>query len=76
MMEKLLQFLLKEITKSNKFEIEEIESGGVQEFKVKVPKESMGIVIGKGGNTIKAIRNLLKVRATLEKKVVNLSLEE
>ncbi len=75
-MKDLLKFLLKKITKGDKFEIEESENGEIQEFKVKVPQESMGIVIGKGGNTIKAIRNLLKVKATLEKKVVNLSLEE
>ena len=39
-------------------------------------KSQAGILIGKEGKTIKAIRNLLKVRATLEKKVVNVVLSE
>lgn len=75
-MKDLLEFLLEKITKSKKLEINESESEDRIEFKIKLPKEFMGIVIGKGGNTIRAIRNLVKVRATLEKKVVNLSIEE
>ncbi|PIP57013.1 RNA-binding protein, partial [Candidatus Woesebacteria bacterium CG22_combo_CG10-13_8_21_14_all_45_10] len=42
---------------------------------LKVPPEDMGLVIGKGGTTIKAIRNLIRVRATLEKRGASVILQ-
>jgi predicted RNA-binding protein YlqC (UPF0109 family) len=43
---------------------------------INAPQEIIGLIIGKGGKTIKAIRNLIKVRATLEKKGVSISIAE
>ncbi len=75
-MKDLLTFILKEITKKDDFEIKEEVNGDFIRFTVLAPKEIMGIIIGREGRTIKSIRNLLKVRATLEKKAVSVSVEE
>lgn len=73
----LIKFIVGNITGKDDIEVVENElDGGRFEYVVKVPKDLMGIVIGKGGNTIKALRNLIKVKATIEKKSVNIFVEE
>lgn len=74
-MKELLDYILKEILAKEDYEIVEEREEERQNFLVRVPNKSVGIVIGKGGRMVKAIRNLLKVRATLEKKGVSLSIE-
>jgi len=76
-MKDLLAFILKNITGSEEFTIteEDTEDGKVN-LLVKVPQELAGLIIGKEGKTIKNIRRLVSVKAALENKVVNISLEE
>ncbi len=45
-------------------------------LELRVSPEDMGLVIGKGGKVIKSIRNLLRTKAILENKRVNLLLDE
>jgi len=75
-MRKLLEFLVKGVAGTDDFEIEENEAEGRTEYVIHAEPDYVGRIIGKGGKTIKAIRNLLKVRATLEKKAVGLSVVE
>ncbi len=75
-MKDLLTFLINKMIGIKDAEIEETTEDGYTRFLVKTKPGEAGLVIGKGGKTIKAIRNLLKVRATLEKKGVNVSVEE
>lgn len=75
-MKDLLEFLLKGILGKEKFEISESEEEGRISYGIKTAPENMGLIIGKGGRMIKSLRNILKVRATLEKKIVNLNVEE
>ena len=75
-MKQLLEFLVKGISGTEDFEIEETEVEGRTEYVISANPDYVGKIIGKGGKTIKAIRNLLKVRATLEKKAVGLSVIE
>lgn len=75
-MRDLLDYLLKGILGEEKFEITEEENEGRIIYKIKAASENVGLIIGKGGRMIKNLRNLLKVRATLEKKAVNLEIEE
>ena len=75
-MKELISFLVKNIIGSEDFELEEVSDGGVTNFIIHTKAEFMGLVIGKGGKTIKTIRNLVKVRATLEKISVNVSVAE
>ena len=75
-MQKLVKFLVTSTTGEEDFEVEENQNEGAVEFVVKMPKETIGLLIGKQGRVIKAIRNILKIRATLEKVRVNISVEE
>ncbi len=81
-MQDLLNFMLKGLLGDAKYDIieteeqplEGMESGRVL-YTVKTDPENIGLIIGKGGKMIKALRNVLKVRATLEKKAVSINVE-
>ncbi len=81
-MQDLLNFMLKgllgdakyDIVETNEEPLEGMESGRVL-YTVKTDPENIGLIIGKGGKMIKALRNILKVRATLEKKAVSINVE-
>lgn len=75
-MQDLLNFLLKGILDKEPFEISESEVEGRILYSIKTDPKNIGLIIGKGGRMIKSLRNLIKVRATLEKKIVNLEIAE
>lgn len=76
-MENLLELILKSIVQNPKaVKIEKEEKEGLVNFKLKVDTEDLKIVIGKKGNTIKAIRNLLRLRASKEGVRASLELQE
>ena len=90
-MEKLLRFIISAIVekpKEIKIQKEDfsglIETGQTQKtaeknfinFRLTVAPDDLKIVIGKKGRTIKAIRNLLRLRALKENKRVNFELQE
>ena len=74
-MKDLLEFLLKGILGEEKFETIEQSDAGRTVYTIKTAPENVGLVIGKGGRMIKSLRNILKVRATLEKTAVSLNVE-
>ena len=74
-MKDLLEFLLKGLLGEEKYEVTENTDEGRILYTIKTAPENMGLVIGKGGNMIKSLRNMLKVRATLEKTAVSLNVE-
>ena len=76
-MKELLDFIIKNILgKDSKYEILESDlpaqtgNGSVVTLTVKTADDEGGMVIGKGGKVIKAIRNILRIKATLEKKKI------
>lgn len=75
-MRDLLDFLLKGVLGEEKFDIEEAEDGGRIIYTIKTDPKNVGLIIGKGGRMIKSLRNILKVRATLEKRAVALNIGE
>lgn len=77
-MKDLVEYITKNIvTKPDEVVVEEKETEpGVVELILSVNPEDMGLVIGKGGQMIKAIRKLLTVRAMAEEVRVNLQLAE
>lgn len=75
-MEKLLKFLLENITGEDNFTIEKKEEEDRITFDVSVPDETIGLVIGKGGRTIKAIQDVMRVKGRLEDKSVFVNVEE
>jgi hypothetical protein len=72
-MRELLEFLIKGLLGEEKFEIVESDDAGRISYTIKTAPENVGLIIGKGGHTIKSLRNVLKVRATLEKVAVSLN---
>jgi predicted RNA-binding protein YlqC (UPF0109 family) len=75
-MKDLLEFLIKGLLGKEKFEIQETNDNNFTTFTVKAEPSLVGILIGRGGQTIKTIRNILKVRAILEKKGVNVAVTQ
>lgn len=75
-MKQLLEYILTELLPDAKFEVVEEAVEDRVTLTIKAPAESTGLIIGKGGKTIKAIRNLIKVLATLEKKGVFVQIAE
>lgn len=78
-MKDLLEYIIKSLaTKPDLVSITEETQPGMINFKTTISQEDFGIIIGKEGQTIKAIRRLLVVRALAENSnvQVNISLEE
>lgn len=70
-MKDLLEFIIKNILGPKaKFEVDEKDDGSIVTLTVKTKDEDGGLIIGKQGKIIKAIRNILRIKATLEKKKV------
>ncbi len=76
-MKDLLNFIVTNlVTKPKAVSIDEqIEEGNVN-LNLTVDPADMGLIIGKSGQTIRAIRKLLTVRAIAENVRVNLQLSE
>lgn len=76
-MKEFLTLLVKALVdKPEMVSVEENEENGQIILKLNVAKEEMGKVIGKGGKIIKALRDLVKVKALKEGKKVYLQLVE
>lgn len=74
-MKDIVEFIVKQFV-SNPDAVEVIEENqdGYLNIKLKVSPEDMGLTIGKSGQTIKAIRRLLTIKAIAENVRVNLEL--
>ena len=76
-MKDLLNYIVTSIvTKPQAVKIDEENQEGNINLNLTVDPTDMGLVIGKGGQTIRAIRKLLTVRAIAENVRVNLQLAE
>ena len=64
-MEDLLTYIAKSITGSEDIEIVEAEEEGAKVYIIKAPQEFVGLLIGKEGKTVRAIRNLAKAKSML-----------
>ena len=74
-MKNLLESIIKEIVDHpEKVVVEEVEDNGLISLKLSVAPEDMGKVIGKGGKIIKAIRNLMKIKAVKDQKRIMVNL--
>ncbi|MEK7536406.1 MAG: KH domain-containing protein [Patescibacteria group bacterium] len=70
-MKKLLDFIVRNILgKDSKYEIIEEDDGSIVKLTIKTVEDEGGMIIGKQGKIIKAIRNILRIKATLEKKKI------
>lgn len=74
-MKDLLEYIVKSlVTTPDAVNIGEQSQEGTIDFKLEVAPEDMGLIIGKKGQTIRAIRKLLTVRAIAENVRVSLEL--
>lgn len=76
-MKELLEFIVNSlVTKPEAIQIDEQTDDGNVNLNLTVDPSDMGLIIGKNGQTIRAIRKLLTVRAIAENVRVNLTLVE
>ena len=76
-MKDLLNFIVTNlVTKPEAVSVEEQKDNGNINLNLTVDPTDMGLIIGKNGQTIRAIRKLLTVRAIAENVRVNLQLTE
>ena len=77
-MKDLLTYLVTSIVEQPEaVNIEETQTPeGFVNLKLTVAPEDMGMVIGKGGRIIRALRNLVRVKAIKEDKRINIELTE
>jgi predicted RNA-binding protein YlqC (UPF0109 family) len=73
---KLLEHITQSITDNKDIEVTISETDGVKTFTVHAPKEVMGLLIGKEGKTIRAIRSLARARAIIDQEKVFVNIEE
>lgn len=76
-MEELLKTLLTPLVKDPKsIKIESSQDQNNIRFTLNIPKDEVAKVIGREGKMIKAIKNLLKIRAIKENVFVSLEIKE
>lgn len=75
-MTELIKFMIKKIIGSDEFTVDEETEGERINYLVKAKPESIGLIIGKEGKTIKNIRRIAAIRATLENKLINITVSE
>ena len=76
-MKDLLSYIVSSlVTNPDHISINEITEGTEVTLNLNVDPSDMGLIIGKGGQTIRSIRKLLTVRAIAENVRVNLQLSE
>jgi predicted RNA-binding protein YlqC (UPF0109 family) len=76
-MKKLLEFLLKAIVEHPEdIVIEEKEEEGQLNLNLQANPEDIKIIIGKNGRTIKALRELLKIKAIKQRRKFSLNLNQ
>ncbi|HNU76246.1 MAG TPA: KH domain-containing protein [bacterium] len=76
-MRDFLEFLIKEIvSKPEEVEVTENNDGEIFIYNVHVSNEDMGVVIGKEGKNIKALRNIAKAKAIKDNVRIQIVLEE
>jgi len=73
-MKDTLDYILKSITGSSEFTIEEVHpEENVVNFEVIAEPAIIGLIIGKEGKTIKNIRKILSIRANKENVAININ---
>jgi len=76
-MKKLLEYLVSSIVNYPKdISVTEKEENKYFNLIIKVHPNDLKIIIGKNGQTIKAIRELVKIKAILKRKNINIAIEE
>lgn len=74
-MKDIVEFIVKQfVSKPEAVQVTEEAAEGYVQLLLKVDPEDMGLTIGKSGQTIKAIRRILTIKAVADNVRVNLEL--
>lgn len=74
-MKELLEYILNSLIEDG-YEINQKEENGKTIFEIKVVPDKIGLLIGKRGRIIKAVQDIVKIRARLENKIVYIKVVE
>lgn len=74
-MKELLEYILKSLIDDG-YEVSEKEENGKTIFEIKVVPDKIGLLIGKRGRIIKAVQDIVKIRARLENKIAYIKVIE
>lgn len=74
-MKDILTYILDKFL-DEKVEVSEEEVDGFVTLKITAPQSQMGKIIGKGGKTINAMKNLLKIKAIKEGTKIDIQVTE
>lgn len=72
----LLEYLVKELTGSDEIKIEHSNDGTIDVYTIVAPQPVMGLLIGKEGKVIRALRSLAKARAIVDQAGISIQLKE
>ncbi len=76
-MRELIEYIATQLVEDqDQVSVKEYEDGGLVRIELKVAKDDMGRVIGKGGRVANSIRVLLRVAAARESKRATLDIVE
>lgn len=76
-MKNTLQYIVSQIADvKDKVEIDEKEENGIVNYTIHIADEDIGKVIGKEGKVIRAIRNVMKIKAIKQNKRIQIFLAE
>lgn len=76
-MKEFIEYLVKQIvSKPEAVVIKETTTDDFSTYKIIADKEDMGVLIGKEGRTIRAIRNMSKAKAIKDNVRIQVDLEE
>ena len=73
-MKELLEYILTNILEDENVKVEEVDENGILVLKIYAPQEQIGRSIGKGGKTINALKNILKIKAIKEDKKIDVQI--
>ena len=74
-MKELLEYILNSLIEDG-YEIDQKEENGKTIFEIKVVTDKIGLLIGKRGRIIKAVQDIVKIKARLENKIVYIKVVE
>lgn len=74
-MQDLLEYITRKITQAE-ISVDTTEENQTRLYTIKAPKAIFGMLIGKGGKTIRAIRAVARARAIIDRENVNIQLQE
>lgn len=75
-MQELLEYLVKELTGSDEIKIEQSQDGSVSVYTIFAPQTVMGLLIGREGKIIRAVRSLARARAIVDQTAIAIKLQE